>query len=111
MFKNESCNLEEVMLQHLVQLCFCTDARDSGREMKAHIFIFFCKEYLPTMANYSKSCMLLMLELDSKNPFRTEVYDDVKKRLRRVRSGVVVAELCIRDSHMTYQCSPECNQT
>lgn len=38
---SESCNLEEVMLQHLVQLCFYTDVRDSGRETKAHMFIFF----------------------------------------------------------------------
>lgn len=63
------------------------------------------------MANYNKSCILLILEWDSENPFGTEVYDNVKKSLRRVRSGVAVAEMCIRASHMTYQCSPECNQT
>lgn len=54
---------------------------------------------------------MLMLEWNSKSPFRTEVYGNVRKRLRHVRIGVVVAELCMRTSHMTYQCSPECNQT
>jgi len=47
----------------------------------------------------------------SKKPFRTELSDSVKKKLRHVRIGVAVAELCMRTSHMTYQCSPECNQT
>lgn len=46
-----------------------------------------------------------------KKPFRTKLYDNVKKRLRHVRIGVAVSELCMRTSHRTYQCSPECNQT
>lgn len=47
----------------------------------------------------------------SKKPFGTELYDNVKKRLRHVGIGAAVPELWMRTSHMTYQCSPECNQT
>lgn len=40
----------------------------------------------------------------SKKLYGTELYDSVKKRQRHVRIGVAEAELCMRTSHMTYQC-------
>lgn len=77
-------------------------------------YIYFSlKKQLPTVASYNKSCNIVNSgeEWISNKLFRTELYDNVKKRLRHVRTGVAMAELCRRTSHMTYQCSPECNQT
>lgn len=57
----ESYHLEEALLQNLAYLPFCTEVSDSGGRWRP-IYFFFCKKQLPAMANYNKSCILLILE-------------------------------------------------
>lgn len=102
---SENCHLQEALLQNLTYLSIWS-LRFWGK-MKAHIF--FYKKQRPTMANCNKSPLERSGSAGSCSGLNCMAM--LKRVWRHVRTGVAVPELCMRTSHMTYQCSPECNQT
>lgn len=73
------------------------------------VYLFFYKKSRPAMANSNKSP--LERSGSARSCSGLSCMAMLKRARRHVRIGVAVPELCMRTSHMTYQCSPECNQT
>lgn len=73
------------------------------------IYLFFYKKQRPAMANSNKSPLQRSESAGRRSGLSCMAM--IKRAWRHVRIGVAVPELCMRTSHMTYQCSPECNQT
>lgn len=103
---SENCQLEKALLQNLAcQPIWSIRVRG---KMKP-IYLFFYKKQRPTMANSNQSP--LERSVSARSHLGLSCMAMFKRARRHVRIGGAVPELRMRTSHMTYQCSPECNQT